>query len=93
LGDLADIERVAPPSMTRIATHLEERGLVVRAVDPSDRRVARVAITPAGRDLLKETRTRRDAYLATRLRALSREELDILARALPVLERLARDGD
>jgi DNA-binding MarR family transcriptional regulator len=93
LGDLADIERVAPPSMTRIATHLEERGLVARAVDPTDRRVARVAITPAGRDLLKETRTRRDAYLATRLRALSREEREILARALPVLERLARDGD
>jgi DNA-binding MarR family transcriptional regulator len=93
LGDLADIERVAPPSMTRIAAHLEERGLVARTTDASDRRVARVEVTAAGRDLLKDTRTRRDAYLASRLRALSPEERDILARALPLLERLARDGD
>jgi DNA-binding MarR family transcriptional regulator len=93
LGDLADIERVAPPSMTRIAAHLEERGLLARNTDASDRRVARVEVTATGRDLLKDTRTRRDAYLASRLRALSPEERDILARALPLLERLARDGD
>jgi DNA-binding MarR family transcriptional regulator len=93
LGDLADIERVAPPSMTRIASRLEERGLVARTPDAADRRVARVDITPAGRDLVKETRTRRDAFLATRLRALSPEERDTLARALPLLERLARDGE
>jgi DNA-binding MarR family transcriptional regulator len=93
LGDLAEIERVAPPSMTRIATHLEERGLVARTTDASDRRVARVEITASGRALLKATRTRRDAYLAARLRALSPDERDILARALPLLERLARNGD
>jgi DNA-binding MarR family transcriptional regulator len=93
LGDLADIERVAPPSMTRIAARLEERGLLARTTDASDRRVARVEVTAAGRDLLRDTRTRRDAYLASRLRALSPEERDILARALPLLERLARDGD
>jgi DNA-binding MarR family transcriptional regulator len=91
LGELADIERVAPPSMTRIAARLEERGWVVRAVDSTDRRVARLAVTDAGRALLKETRTRRDAYLATRLRGLSAEEREILLRALPVLERLAGD--
>ena len=93
LGDLADLERVAPPSMTRIAGRLEEAGLVVRNVDATDRRIARVAISETGRELLKQTRTRRDAYLATRLRALSPEERATLARALPLLERLARDGE
>jgi DNA-binding MarR family transcriptional regulator len=93
LGDLADLERVAPPSMTRIAGRLEEEGLVVRKVDTTDRRIARVAISDTGRDLLKQTRTRRDAYLAARLRALSPEERATLARALPLLERLARDGE
>jgi DNA-binding MarR family transcriptional regulator len=91
LGELADIERVAPPSMTRIAARLEERGWVVRTVDTTDRRVARLEVTDAGRALLKETRTRRDAYLATRLRGLSPEERDILLSALPLLERLAGD--
>jgi DNA-binding MarR family transcriptional regulator len=93
LGELADIERVAPPSMTRIAVGLEERGLVERTVDAADRRVARVEITDAGRELLAETRTRRDAFLATRLAALSAEEQDTLIRALPLLERLARNEE
>jgi DNA-binding MarR family transcriptional regulator len=91
LGELADIERVAPPSMTRIAARLEEQGWVVRTVDATDRRVAHLAVTDAGRALLKETRTRRDAYLATRLRGLSADERVVLGSALPLLERLAGD--
>ena len=91
LGELADVERVAPPSMTRIAARLEEQGWVVRTVDATDRRVAHLAVTDAGRALLKETRTRRDAYLATRLRGLSADERVVLGSALPLLERLAGD--
>jgi DNA-binding MarR family transcriptional regulator len=91
LGELAAIERVAPPSMTRIAARLEERGLVDRRADVADRRVARVAVTGAGREILDETRTRRDAYLAVRLQSLTPEEHDLLARAVPILERLAAE--
>jgi DNA-binding MarR family transcriptional regulator len=89
LGDLAELERIAPPSTTRIAARLEEQGLVVRAVDTADRRVARLAITESGQLLLNETRTRRDAYLARRLRAFTPTERDVLIRALPLLDRLA----
>ena len=64
LGELAAVEQVQPPSMTRIVVRLDECGFVTRVVDPSDRRVARVAITDAGRDLLARSRTRREAYLA-----------------------------
>src|SRR5581483_7289205 len=67
LGELAATERIAPPSMTRIAARLEEKGLVERRTDTSDRRIVRVATTEAGHALLEETRNRRDAYLATRL--------------------------
>jgi DNA-binding MarR family transcriptional regulator len=93
LGELAEIERVAPPSMTRIAARLEERGLFARTADQSDRRIARVAITDEGRQLLAETRTRRDVFLAGRLAALSPEEQQVLLRALPLFERLARDEE
>ncbi len=75
--------------MTRIAARLEERGLVVRRVDSTDRRVARVAVSDAGTALLDETRTRRDLYLAERVGRLSAEERETLARAVPLLERLA----
>jgi DNA-binding MarR family transcriptional regulator len=91
LGELAGIERIAPPTMTRIVARLEERGWLERRVDASDRRVAKVAVTSTGQSLLDETRNRRDAFLAARLQSLSPEELDVLERAVPLLERLAVD--
>ena len=57
--------------MTRIVARLDEWGYVTRVVDPADRRVARVAITDAGRELLARSRTRKDAYLAQRVAELS----------------------
>jgi DNA-binding MarR family transcriptional regulator len=93
LGELAGIERIAPPSMTRIAGRLEETGLIERRGDSADRRVARVSITAAGADLLDQTQTRRDLFLARRLSELSGPEVEVLASALPLLERLAADGD
>ncbi|HET9689986.1 MAG TPA: MarR family transcriptional regulator [Acidimicrobiales bacterium] len=91
LGELAAIERVAPPSMTRIAGRLEEQGLVARRTDSADRRVAKIAVTDAGLDLLTETRNRRDAFLAVRMAELSDDEREAIAAAVPVLERLARN--
>src|ERR1700694_1370772 len=60
LGELADIERIAAPAMTRMATRLEAMALVVRTVDAADRRVARLVLSEAGHGLLNEARTRRD---------------------------------
>jgi DNA-binding MarR family transcriptional regulator len=91
LGELAAIERIAPPSMTRIAARLEDQGWLERRVDSADRRVARVAVSQAGQALLDETRTRRDAYLSARLRGFSEDECAALARAVPLLERLASE--
>jgi DNA-binding MarR family transcriptional regulator len=88
LKDLADAESITPPSMTRISTCLEDRGLVVRTADAADRRVARLAITDAGRLLLEQTRERRDAYLAERLSALDPEARATLSDALPILQGL-----
>lgn len=91
LGELAAIERIAPPSMTRIAGRLEAAGLLERRSDAADRRVARVAISRAGIDLLRRTSERGDAFITARLGALTDEERAILARAAPLLERLASE--
>ncbi len=92
IGRLAELERVQPPSMTRIVAQLEERGLVARDVDPLDRRVSRLRPTPRADDVLADLRTRRNEYLAARLAALTPEELRALEAALPALERLAEVG-
>jgi DNA-binding MarR family transcriptional regulator len=92
LGELAAVEQVQPPSMTRIVARLEEWGYVTRVVDPTDRRVARVDITDAGRRLLALSRTRKDAFLAQRIAEFDASEQALLARALPLLERLQDDA-
>ena len=91
LSDLAAAEQVQPPTMTRIANGLEESGLVVREVDESDRRSARVRVTPAGARVLSRTRTKKNLYLAARLKGFTPAEVAQLERALPLLERLAGD--
>src|SRR4051794_28876377 len=57
LKDLAAHERVQPPTMTRIVAALEEMGFIHREVDPTDRRVARVRVSPDGRRYIERSRT------------------------------------
>jgi DNA-binding MarR family transcriptional regulator len=92
IGTLADAEQVKPPTMTKVVASLVEQGLVTREPDPLDGRVAWVMATPEGRSLLRRTRRRSDAYLATRLRSLDREELLVLERASGLLERLTEEA-
>lgn len=91
LGELAAIERIAPPSMTRIAGRLEGAGLLERRSDSADRRVSLVAVSDAGMQLLQESRVRGDAFVSARLESLSEEERSLLALAVPLLERLASE--
>jgi DNA-binding MarR family transcriptional regulator len=88
LGELAAVERVRPPSMTRIVGFLEEAGLLAREVDRSDRRVVRVRATDAGRAYAERTRNQRDAWLSQRLAALSPADQRDLVRATALLEKL-----
>jgi DNA-binding MarR family transcriptional regulator len=90
-SELAARERVQRPTATRLLARLEAPGLVARTADPVDRRSSLVAVTPAGAALLAEVRTRKDAYLARRLRALSPEERATLRRASEILERMLED--
>lgn len=87
-SELADLERVRRPSATRIIARLAEAGLVERAADPSDGRVSLVSITKAGEAELKLLRTRKNAYLARRLRELDPADVAALERAAEVLERM-----
>jgi DNA-binding MarR family transcriptional regulator len=89
---LATIERIQRPTATRAIKNLEAEGLVVREGDPTDGRVSRVRISTDGRRLLARARTRKNAYLAKRLRRLDPEERAVLQRAAAILERLNDEG-
>ncbi|HEV3329150.1 MAG TPA: MarR family transcriptional regulator [Acidimicrobiales bacterium] len=91
LNELAAAEQVRPPSMTRLVDALESDGLVERRVDAVDRRCQRISLTPAGRKALAGIRSRKTAFLESRLSQLSDEDRDAIGRALSILERLAED--
>ena len=89
LTELAEHERVSAPSMNRTVNCLEETGYLVRTADEVDRRKTNITLTDAGRDVVKATISKRDAWLTTRLRELSTEERATLARAAELMGGLA----
>lgn len=91
LGELADVERVRPPTVTAAIGRLEDEGLVRRQRDDDDGRVTRVSVTPAGRQMLERTRSRKTAYLERRLASLSAADRAALERAADVLERILQE--
>lgn len=89
VGQLAALEKVKPPSMTRTVACLEQAGLVTRRPHDRDGRQVVVDLTPAARQVLADDRRRRDVWLAQRLGVLEPDELELLQRVAPLLERLA----
>ncbi len=89
-SELADHEKVQPPSMTRVVAFLEEQGLVARMPHPTDRRQVVLTPTGQGRDLVQAERRAKRAWLDVQLAKLSPEERAILRQAAPILERISQ---
>jgi DNA-binding MarR family transcriptional regulator len=89
-GELAEHEKVQPPSMTRVMAVLEARSLVMRAPHPTDRRQVMMTVTDQGRELVQQSRRLRDAWLDRRLRELSPKDRATLQAAAPILEKLSQ---
>jgi DNA-binding MarR family transcriptional regulator len=92
LTDLARIEQVKPPTMTRIVAGLEAQGLVRRRTVPEDARAVRLEATAHGTKVMHEGRRRRVQRLTGSLQKLSARDLRVLARAAALMERVARTG-
>ena len=88
LGELARIEQVQAPTMTRMIDALERRGLVRRQADADDRRRTRILATPAGARIMHAGRERRVRALAASLDGLTKADMATLAAATAILERL-----
>ena len=89
LTELARIEQVKPPTMTKVIAGLEAAGLVRRRPDPGDARAVRLEATARGTKLLQAGRRRRVARLGIVLQTLGPEELDVLRRAAAIIERFS----
>ena len=88
LTDLAQLESVSAPSMTRTVAELEARGYVVRSPDPVDGRAVLIAAADAGTAAVLDARTTRAQLVAELLATLDKRDAAAIFAALPALERL-----
>jgi len=93
IRDLATHERISAPALTKHVDRLERDGLVVRTPSASDRRRIGVALTEEGQRVLRRVRSRRTAWLASRLRGLDARELAAVDAAIEPLSRLLKEKE
>jgi DNA-binding MarR family transcriptional regulator len=91
--ELAARERIAPASMSVAVARLEKAGLLRRTADPLDRRRQALWVTDAGDRILRTVRTRRTAWLASRLKRLAPEQLAAVEAALEPLGALLEEDE
>lgn len=89
LGELAERERVSPPSMNRTVNCLAGDGYVERHPDPNDGRKVIIELTEAGRDVVDETVRRRDAWLEEALAQLPDDQRATLRAAAAIMRKVA----
>jgi DNA-binding MarR family transcriptional regulator len=88
VGELAADERVSTAAMSKRVSRLERDDLVVRTQSETDRRCVGLTLTEEGQRVLRRVRSRRTAWLASRLGALSRDELAAVGVAAESFARL-----
>jgi DNA-binding MarR family transcriptional regulator len=88
VNELAELERMSPPGMSKYVGRLEEAGLVVREPSERDRRRIGLRVSSEGERVLRSVKSRRTAWLASRLRGLSDDQLAALDAAIEPLQEL-----
>src|SRR5919201_6702037 len=89
--ELARLERISVPGMSKVVSRLEEAGLVTRTPVGSDRRRVGLTLTEDGNRVLRSVKSKRTAWLAARLRTLDEKQLEALDRAVEPLTLLLED--
>ncbi|ONM50735.1 MarR family winged helix-turn-helix transcriptional regulator [Nocardia donostiensis] len=92
-GALAAKERVQPPSMTRVIASLTDLGLVARDPHPTDGRQVIVSLSEAGSALIADEASAREEWMTDRLSTLAPEQLDVLARAVAIMNQIVTDSE
>ena len=90
IGELAAIEQVKAPTMSRIVSTLERWHMVARLAGVDDRRRIVVHPTSTGRAVMKRGRANRVYELASRIERLPETEIALLARAAELIERVSK---
>jgi DNA-binding MarR family transcriptional regulator len=88
ITELAELERLAQPTLTQLVQRLEQRGFVNRERQTDDGRVVLVTLTELGAAALDDFRCRARAALGAHLAELPDAEVESLAAATETMGRL-----
>ena len=91
MRELASLERMSVPGMSKFIAKLEEAGLVQRAAVAGDQRRVGLSLTAAGHKVLRSVKSKRTAWLSARLRQLDPDELEAIDRAIEPLAQLLEE--
>lgn len=91
IRELATLERISVPGMSKFVARLEEAGLVERAPVEGDQRRVGLSLTAAGHKVLRSVKSKRTAWLSARLRELDPDELEAIDRAIEPLVHLLEE--
>lgn len=91
ISDVAREEGIRMPTASNALHQLEERGMIERLRDISDRRGVRVQLTNKGKAELARVGEERTQHLARMLQTLDDEDLEIAEKMIPVIQKLARE--
>src|ERR1700675_152180 len=93
IRELAALERMSVPGMSKFISRLEEAGLVQRAPVEGDQRRVGLTLTAQGQKVLRSVKSKRTAWLAARLSDLDRGELEAIDAAIEPLAHLLAEGE
>lgn len=94
IRELAALERISVPGMSKFVSRLEEAGLVVRAPVAGDQRRVGLTLTAAGQRVLRSVKSKRTAWLSARLRQLDPAELEAIDAAIePLVHLLGEESE
>src|SRR6266436_2615682 len=93
IRELAGLERISVPGMSKFISRLEEAGLVQRAPVEGDQRRVGLTLTPAGHKVLRSVKSKRTAWLSARLRELDPDKLDAIDAAIEPLAHLLSEDE
>lgn len=92
MRELAAVERMSVPGMSKFIARLEEAGLVQRAPVAGDQRRVGLSLTAAGHKVLRSVKSKRTAWLSARLGQLDPDQLEAVDAAIEPLQQLLAES-
>ena len=93
VSQLASVQQISRPAASQAVEALVEKGLVSRHYDAEDRRHIRLALTPAGDELINTIFQKNRRWMMEKMESMSLEEMAAILKAMEALKEAFVEAD